>query len=357
MTGRTSARIPTRRGAWGLAVCLAVGAAGLAAGNEPVPAPPEETPAYGRAAPSLYHFWHSPNWPLELTGVNLFDEETALTSTHPAIQEGRELSAEVFVRRTGVLPAEPVLQLHIQGSGPAYTREIPVPATDMALGGVYKVSIAHRLPRFRYSGESVLAIRGVEDEENEPVTLFTLPLTIEPDILESDAGEARIEEAFGAAARRFNQRVRLGLEAEARFPVPPEYQDTPWAALGLVSRLEFSPHYERGERVATLRLYRDGAEVAEAPLIANAHTAFGNRDYYPDMAARPPGVPVFDSWEAGRLSQAGEPFDLYLFAGTLTFPEPVAFDEIAIAYEADVGLLEIADLVLLPEDHDGGEGP
>lgn len=341
----------------GACALLAIMTQGLA-GADVRPAPRDDAPTYERSAPSLYHFWHSPNEPLELIGANLSDGDRPLTAAQPAIQEGNTLSAELFLRRTGVIPPEANLQLHIQGTGPAYTGETAIDWEAMEPGGVYTLEMELRLPRLRYSGDAALTVQALETEEDpEPATLFTLPLLIEPDLVDSDIEAAKLREAFGETAQRLNHAVRLGPGAETRFPVSAEQQGEPWGGIGLVSRLEFSPHFERGQRVATLRLYRDGALVKAMPVLANTHTAFGNRDYYPELAKRPPGALVFDSWDSGRPNEAGDPFDLHLFAGTFALPEPLEFDRIGLRYEADIGLLEVRDVVLLPARNTAGDSP
>ncbi len=322
------------------------------------PAPWDDPPAYERSAPSLYHFWHSPNWPLELIGANLSDGDRPLTGAQPRIPEGTTLSAELFLRRTGVIPPEATLRLHIQGTGPAYTGETAIDWDAMELGGVYTLGMELPLPRLRYSGQAALAVQALEAEgDPAPATLFTLPLMIEPALVDSNIEGTKLREAFGEAAQRLNHAVRLGPGAETRFPVSAEQRGERWGGIGLVSRLEFSPHFERGQRVATLRLYRNGAVVETMPVLANTHTAFGNRDYSTELAKRPPGAPVFDSWDSGRLNETGEPFDLYLFAGTFALPEPQEFDGIGLAYEADIGLLEVREVVLLPVADAAGESP
>ncbi|MFP4172710.1 MAG: hypothetical protein ACLFV4_07330 [Candidatus Hydrogenedentota bacterium] len=322
------------------------------------PAPGDDPPAYERSAPSLYHFWHSPNGPLELLGANLTDGDRPLTGGQPAIQEGNTLSAELFLRRMGVLPAEAKLQLHIQGTGPAYTGETAIDWGAMEPGGVYTWEMELRLPRLRYSGQAALKVQVLETEDDPaPATLFSLPLMIEPDLVDSDVDAAKLREAFGETAQRLNYAVRLGPGAETVFPLPAEQQGEPWGGIGLVSRLEFSPHFERGQRAATLRLYRDGAVIETMPVLANTHTAFGNRDYHTGLAKRPPGAPVFDSWDSDGLNEAGEPFELHLFAGTFALPEPLEFDGIGLEYEADIGLLEVRDVVLLPEANAAGDSP
>lgn len=342
-------------GACALATLMALGGQATA---EIRPAPWGDAPVYERSAPSLHHFWHSPNWPLELIGANLSDGDRPLTGAQPRIPEGNTLSAELFLRRTGVIPPEAKLQLHIQGTGPAYTGETAIDWDAMELGGVYTLGMELPLPRLRYSGQAALTVRALEaGGDPAPATLFTLPLMIEPALVDSDIETAKLREAFGETAQRLNHAVRLGPGAETLFPVPADRQGERWGGIGLVSRLEFSPHFERGQRVATLRLYRNGAVVKAMPVLANAHTAFGNRDYYTDLAKRPPGAPVFESWDAGRLNEAGEPFDLYLFAGTFPLSEPLEFDGIGLAYDADIGLLEVRDVVLLPAGNAPGDSP
>ena len=342
-----------------LAACalLTMTALGLAEA-EIRPAAWEDPPVYERSAPSLYHFWHSPNWPLELIGANLWDGDRPLTCAQPTIPEGATLSAELFLRRTGVIPPDAELQLHVQGTGPAYTGETAIGADAMEPGGVYTLGMDVPLPRLRYSGQAVLTVQALETEDGPaPVTLFALPLMIEPALVDSDIEAAKLRETFGEPTQRLNHAVRLGPGAETVFPVLAEEQGEGWGGIGLVSRLEFSPHFERGQRVATLRFYRDGAVIETMPVLANTHTAFGNRDYYTELAKRPPGAPVFDSWDSDRLNEAGEPFDLHLFAGTFALPKPQEFDEIGLTYEADIGLLEVRDVVLLPEANAAGDSP
>ena len=343
---------------WLAACALLIMTALGAADAEIRPAPWDDPPAYERSAPSLYHFWHSPNWPLELIGANLWDGDCPLTCAQPEIQEGTTLSAELFLRRTGVVPPDAELQLHVQGTGPAYTGETAIDADAMELGGVYTLGMELPLPRLRYSGQAVLTGQALEPENAPaPATLFTLPLMIEPALVDSNIDGAKLREAFGETAQRLNHAVRLGPGAETRFPVSAEQRGERWGGIGLVARLEFSPHFERGQRVATLRLYRDGAVVETIPVLANTHTAFGNRDYYTELAKRPPGAPVFDAWDSGRMNETGEPFDLYLFAGTFPLSESLEFDGIGLAYEADIGLLEVRDVVLLPEPDAAGDSP
>ena len=341
------------------AVCALVTVTALGAAEAEIrPAPWDETPTYERSAPSLYHVWHSPNWPLELLGANLWEGDRPLACAQPEIPEGATLSAELFLRRTGVIPPDAELQLHIQGTGPAYTGETAIDRDAMEPGGVYTLDMEVPLPRLRYSGQAVLTVQALETEDGPaPVTLFTLPLMIEPALVDSDIEAAKLRETFGDTAQRLNHAVRLGPGAETVFPVPAEEQGEAWGGIGLVSRLEFSPHFERGQRAATLRFYRDGAVMETMPVLANRHTAFGNRDYYTELAKRPPGAPVFDSWDSGRPNEAGEPFDLYLFAGRFALPEPLEFDGIGLAYEADIGLLEVREVVLLPEADAAGDSP
>lgn len=301
----------------------------------------------------MHLLWDDPVVAVEPGGVAIEQDGLHLRGDPLPIREGEPM--DVFVRWRVNEPPSPGAQLRIevQGTGPAIRTTHPLGVEEVHPGAEADAGYFFIIHRLRYTGLGALRLYLLSEDggtEESGALLFTAPVNVLPVTAPAQTEESDMRAQFGDDALLLRKAFRLGPGAELDIALPAEAEAGEWAALGLVSRLEFHPGFQQGEPVARFTFHRNGEVLAEVDALAGEATGFGSHEAYPagELALEP--APVFESWPASGTDSRGEPYNVHAFKGVMTFEEAVRPTHVTVAYTHHAGLLEVRDLALLPTD-------
>jgi len=250
------------------------------------------------------------------------------------------------VTRQASGPGDLYLAAQVMGAGPLFEESIRLDSEEWPLGATRIESLVLPLPRLRYGGDAVLRLvaRSITANAETDSVLSLLPIHIDPEPVPSRIPSNRIHDAFGPAATPVGYTVRLGPNAAAIFPL----EGMVWTRLAVVSRLIYSQRFRQGEPVCRIDVLEQSETVATLYLRAGVSTAVGDHDFYAPDSMNVQKIDAFDSWPADRTNPMGQTYQEHLYAGVLVCDGPLQGDRLRITYLKETGLLEIAELALLP---------
>lgn len=272
-----------------------------------------------------------------VAGVEAVDDEV------PRLREGSTPIFRFYLRPIGRPRENPVITLTIEGSGPIRQETKPVQTETWPIGEVVRQDTPFPLWRVHCSGDATFRIShpSPSGRPEDAVTLCTFPLYIEPAVVPSRLDSQSLAAIFGAGAFRLNSWFRLGNGASVTIPVP-DGAPSRIGEVGIVSSFGWTGPVRRGDAMCRIdAIDRDGRDIHVGNLIHGISTA--SRD------GQTGGV-----WSRVRpfhdtpASKNADENAVHWYTGRMPLRTPTSVKELRLSYTMDVGLIEIADIVLIP---------
>lgn len=281
----------------------------------------------------------------ELSALEIAANGEVIGGRVPRLREGSTLVFRLDLHPIGVPGNNPQVTLAIEGSGPIRQQAAAVRTDTWPIGGTITQDVTFPLWRVHCSGDAIVRIShpSAAGGRVEAATLCTFPVFIEPAVIESTLDSGSLAAAFGAKAVRANCWFRLGKGASVTIPVQ-DIAPSRVAEIGIVSSFGWTGPVRRGDALCRVdAINRDGHNIHVGNLIHGVSTASRDGQIGGFWSRVSP-------YRDKPASENGEESALHWYVGRLPLPAPTSVKELRLSYTKDVGLIEIADIVLIPSE-------
>ncbi len=291
--------------------------------------------------------------PARLQGFDVLDSPNRGSHGEPLFRVAHPVRIQSHWTVENAFPIGFRVFVRVKGSGPAIHLEAPLLGTGEIQGATRAAVIPFDIPRFTHAGDGTLTI-GLRWQNHEGTTVevvsyrghcYTSPINTT-----SKWSPEQLAPLFGPNATPLRSSFRLGDAARIRLPQN-RIPDQTSTAIGFVSALHHSNKFKQGEAIAEIEV-SDGSRTDRYTIRAGVHTSLSEYDVPRPGTLNIEKVAVASQkgHQGDRLTWDKKPLQLYSYYAEIPFDRPTRVTDIEVRYLADYGVVDLYELVLIPND-------
>jgi hypothetical protein len=288
----------------------------------------------------------------ELLGIDLAQDDAPVGGDIPKIEAGTPVDITFHLRPTSERIADRKIRVNIRplgvGPAPGYSGLFDIDLGDWEYRVLTQKTYRLALPVRNFVGRGMLRISEVDPADEDwrrAATLWTMQVDVPAHAWRSTVNAPRIAAAFGPHAKRLHAAFRLG--PGTRVVVPVEAVDYPIAAVGLLTNVSWHSELSPGASICRVILNEDATNDPEALEVVYGATTFKGVVSLADSNPDTIDAPI--AWTSPVPGNGDIKKERRIYSSILSVTEVVSPNEIVFGYQGDAGMLDVYEVVLLPQ--------
>ena len=281
-----------------------------------------------------------------LLGFDVISDSRKISSVPVSYHESSNLKFVLYWLPKATLPSNLLLKISLSGSGPVVTHEYPVEIKDWQTGVVCKQEVDFAHPGKKYSGQGTLIISTFSPDAGDRTedVQYAGPVNVLTQVYPSKIADERLKDCFGKTCLPLSASFRLGQGASVTVTVPENLQKK-CRGLGIISATSYDAKPFMGEQVCSIGVSSEERDKTYY-LEHGISTAKADHDFYNTGILSSKKIEVFSSKKANRKNMENKPFDIYEYAGRISFDKNQTPESIKFKYSKEKGTINVNAIVL-----------